>query len=94
MDTLRFLLVAVGLMAAALFNLLYFTYVLPFMWRRKGPAAIRQALLSLILGQIIEYCRFVRDHGSSKQRVVALAITSSLIMVVAMMAFLAVLVVL
>jgi hypothetical protein len=77
-------LTGLGLIAAIVFNVAYFGYVLPFMRRRRGGAAIAKALFNLFaLEQIIEYCRLARIEGLDKNRNVALVIKASAFVFVA-----------
>ena len=77
---------AVGFVAAIVFNVAYFAYVLPYMKRRKGGTQVIQAVFGVIYGQVFEYCRLARHDESNKHRKIAFAIKASL--VVFMLAFL------
>lgn len=71
-------LTAIGFVAALVFNVAYFAYVLPCMKRRKGKTQVIQAVSGVIYGQLFEYCRLARQDESNKHRRVALAIKTSL----------------
>lgn len=71
-------LTAIGFVAALVFNVSYFAYVLPYMKRRKGRTQVIQAAFGVIYGQVFEYCRLARQDESDKHRRVAFAIKTSL----------------
>ncbi|MCX6917482.1 MAG: hypothetical protein NT167_31355 [Verrucomicrobia bacterium] len=80
-------LTALGLMAAVVFNIAYFGYVLPFMRRQRGARAVVQAVFGVVHGQVFEYCRLAREGGSQRERKAATALRVSLaIFIVAFLA--------
>ena len=75
---LAIVLTSVGFVAVVIFNIAYFTYVLPAMKRRNGIRPVIQSAFGLVHSQVFEYCRLAQQDGSEKHRKVALVVKVSL----------------